>query len=199
MKKKYFATLLLFFAFSFPLFSQAQITKQIFSLDTGYLAKGLKNNGWGIGFTYEREIFRGFAVKGGLSHMTMWVKNPKMVLTSVGITGEALYYPFQRGLDWLYFGGQCKTGFFMYNGTSITEENNQDCVISFYPLIGWKQSFFDIVMIDIFGGYRFIVNPQDPKGVIKEQVKNTFEYGIKVKFSLGKIIKFFKDWSTIKQ
>ena len=59
--------------------------------------------------------------------------------------------------------------------------------------------FFDIVMIDIFGGYRFIVNPQDQKGVIKEQVKNTFEYGIKVKFSLGKIIKFFKDWSTIKQ
>ena len=54
-------------------------------------------------------------------------------------------------------------------------------------------------MIDIFGGYRFIVNPQDQKGVIKEQVKNTFEYGIKVKFSLGKIIKFFKDWSTIKQ
>ena len=87
----------------------------------------------------------------------------------------------------------------MYNGTSITEENNQDCIISLYPLIGWKQSFFDIVMIDIFFGYRFIVNPQDQKGVIKEQVKNTFEYGIKVKFSLGKIIKFFKDWSTIKQ
>ena len=199
MKKKYFATLLLFFAFSFPIFSQTQNTKQIFSLDTGYLAKGLKNNGWGIGFTYEREIFRGFAVKGGLSHMTMWMKNPKMVLTSVGITGDILYYPFLRGLDWLYFGGQCKTGFFMYNGTSITEENNQDCVISLYPLIGWKQSFFDIVMIDIFFGYRFIVNPQDQKGVIKEQVKNTFEYGIKVKFSLGKIIKFFKDWSTIKQ
>ncbi len=199
MKKKYFATLLLFFAFSFPLFPQAQNTKQIFSLDTGYLAKGLKNNGWGIGFTYEREIFKGIAVKGGLSHMTMWVKNPKMVLTSVGITGEILYYPFLRGLDWLYFGGQCKTGFFMYNGTSITEENNQDCVISLYPLIGWKQSFFDIVMIDIFFGYRFIVNPQDQKGVIKDQVKNTFEYGIKVKFSLGKIIKFFKDLSTIKQ
>ena len=51
---------------------------------------------------YEREIFRGIAVKGGLSHMTMWMKN-------------------------------------------------------------------------------------------------TFEYEIKVKFSLGKIIKFFKDWSTIKQ
>lgn len=75
MKKKYFATLLLFFAFSFPLFSQAQNSKQIFSLDTGYLAKGLKNNGWGIGFTYEREIFRGIAVKGVLSHMTMWMKN----------------------------------------------------------------------------------------------------------------------------
>ena len=199
MKKFSFIIAFFFVVINFPLFSQTQNTKQIFSLDTGSLAKGLKNNGWGIGFTYEREIFKGIAVKGGLSHMTMWMKNPSIVLTSVEITGEILYYPFLRGLDWLYFGGQCKTGFFMYNGTSITEENNQDCIISLYPLIGWKQSFFDIVMIDIFGGYRFIVNPQDQKGVIKEQVKNTFEYGIKVKFSLGKIIKFFKDWSTIKQ
>ena len=129
----------------------------------------------------------------------MWMKNPKMVLTSVGITGEILYYPFLRGLDWLYFGCQCKTGFFMYKGSSITEENNQDCVISLYPLIGWKQSFFDIVMIDIFGGYRFIVNPQDQKGIIKDQLKHNFEYGIKVKFSLGKIIQFFKDNNTRKQ
>lgn len=192
MKKFSFIIAFFFVVISFPIFSQTQNTKQIFSLDTGYLAKGIKNNGWGIGFTYEREIFRGFAVKGGLSHMTMWMKNPKMVLTSVGITGEILYYPFLRGLDWLYFGGQCKTGFFMYNGTSITEENYQDCVISLYPLIGWKQSFFDIVMIDIFLGYRFIVNPQDQKGVIKEQVKNTFEYGFKVKISLGKIINLLK-------
>jgi hypothetical protein len=199
MKKRCFAALLIFFAFSLLGFSQSQNTKQIFSLDTGYLAKGIKNNGWGIGFTYEREIFRGIAVKGGLSHMTMWMKNPKMVLTSVGITGEILYYPFLRGLDWLYFGYQCKTGFFMYNGTSINEENNQDCVISLYPLIGWKQSFFDIVMIDIFGGYRFVVNPQDQKGIIKDQLKNNFEYGIKVKFSLGKIIQFFKDNNTRKQ
>lgn len=102
MKKFSFIIAFFFVVISFPLFSQAQNTKQIFSLDTGYLAKGLKNNGWGIGFTYEREIFRGIAVKGGLSHMTMWMKN-------------------------------------------------------------------------------------------------TFEYGIKVKFSLGKIIKFFKDGSTIKQ
>ena len=199
MKKRCFAALLIFFAFSFLGFSQSQNTKQIFSLDTGYLAKGIKNNGWGIGFTYEREIFRGIVVKGGLSHMTMWMKNPSLILTSVEITGEALYYPFQRGLDWFYSGLQCKTGFFMYKGSSITEENNQDCVISLYPLIGWKQSFFDIVMIDIFGGYRFIVNPQDQKGVIKNQVKNNFEYGIKVKFSLGKIIQFFKDNNTRKQ
>ena len=192
MKKFSFIIAFLFVVINFPLFSKTQNTKQIFSLDTGYLAKGLKNNGWGIGFTYEREIFRGIAVKGGLSHMTMWMKNPSLILTSVEITGEALYYPFQRGLDWFYSGLQCKTGFFMYNGSSITEENSQDCVISLYPLIGWKQSFFDIVMIDIFGGYRFVVNPQDQKGVIKSQVKNAFEYGLKVKVSLGNLFYLWK-------
>ena len=192
MQKKCFVALLIFFTFSLPSFSQSQNKKQIFSLETEYLAKGLKNNGWGIGFSYERELFHGIAVKGGLSHMTMWMKNPSLILTSVEVTGDILYYPFLRGLDWLYFGGQCKTGFFMYDGSSISEENNQDCVISLCPLIGWKQSFFDIVMLDLFGGYRFVVNPHDQKGIIKNRVKNTFEYGIKVKFSLGNLFKLWK-------
>ena len=191
MKKKCFAAFLIFFTLSLPSFSQSQNKKQIFSLETEYLAKGLKNNGWGIGFSYERELFHGMAVKGGLSHMTMWVKNPSLILTSVEVTGDILYYPFLRGLNWLYFGGQCKTGFFMYDGSSISEENNQDCVISLCPLIGWKQSFVDIVMIDVFSGYRFVVNPQDQKGVIKDQVKNNFEYGLKVKISL---VNLFQLW-----
>lgn len=191
MQKKCFVALLLFFTLSLPSFSQVQNKKQIFSLETEYLAKGLKNNGWGIGFSYERELFHGMAVKGGLSHMTMWMKNPSLILTSVEVTGDILYYPFLRGLDWLYFGGQCKTGFFMYDGSSVLEENSQDCVISLYPLIGWKQSFVDIVMIDVFSGYRFVVNPQDQKGVIKDQVKNAFEYGLKVKISL---VNLFQLW-----
>lgn len=191
MQKKCFVALLLFFTLSLPSFSQVQNKKQIFSLETEYLAKGLKNNGWGIGFSYERELFHGMAVKGGLSHMTMWMKNPSLILTSVEVTGDILYYPFLRGLDWLYFGGQCKTGFFMYDGSSVSEENSQDCVISLYPLIGWKQSFVDIVMIDVFSGYRFVVNPQDQKGVIKDQVKNAFEYGLKVKISL---VNLFQLW-----
>ena len=191
MKKRCFVALLIFFAFVLPSFSQSQNKKQIFSLETEYLAKGLKNNGWGIGFSYERELFHGMAVKGGLSHMTMWMKNPSLILTSVEVTGDILYYPFLRGLDWLYFGGQCKTGFFMYDGSSVLEENSQDCVISLYPLIGWKQSFVDIVMIDVFSGYRFVVNPQDQKGVIKDQVKNAFEYGLKVKISL---VNLFQLW-----
>lgn len=191
MKKRYFAAFLIFFTLSLPSFSQSQNKKQIFSLETEYLAKGLKNNGWGIGFSYERELFHGMAVKGGLSHMTMWMKNPSLILTSVEVTGDILYYPFLQGLDWLYFGGQCKTGFFMYDGSSVSEENSQDCVISLCPLIGWKQSFVDIVMIDVFSGYRFVVNPQDQKGVIKDRVKNTFEYGLKVKISL---VNLFQLW-----
>ena len=191
MQKKCFVALLMFFAFSLPSFSQSQNKKQIFSLETEYLTKGLKNNGWGIGFSYERELFHGMAVKGGLSHMTMWMKNPSLILTSVEITGDILYYPFLRGLDWLYFGGQCKTGFFMYDGSSVSEENSQDCVISLCPLIGWKQSFVDIVMVDVFSGYRFVVNPHDQKGIIKDQVKNNFEYGLKVKISL---VNLFQLW-----
>lgn len=80
----------------------------------------------------------------------------------------------------------------MYNGSSIDETNSQDCVISLCPLLGWKHSFVDIVMVDVFCGYRFVVNPQDQKGIIKNHVKNAFEYGLKVKISLGNLLKLFK-------
>ena len=190
MKKFSFIIAFLFVVINFPLFSKTPNTKQIFSLDTGYLAKGLNNNGWGIGFTYEREIFRGIAVKGGLSHMTMWMKNPKMVLTSVGITGEILYYPFLRGLDWLYFGCQCKTGFFMYNGDNFNKENNQDVVISVSPIIGWKQTFMKSIMVDAFVGYRFVLNPGTQNPLIEDHLKNSIEYGVRFKVDLIKLFKY---------
>ena len=190
--KKIFFVFAFFYLVSLPAYSESEVKKELFSFDTEYLAKGLQNNGWGFGINYEIDVYHGIAVKVGLSHMTMWNKNPSLILTSVEVSSDVVYYPFNRGLDWLYFGGQCKTGFFMYNGSSIDETNSQDCVISLCPLLGWKHSFVDIVMVDVFCGYRFVVNPQDQKGIIKNHVKNAFEYGLKVKISLGNLLKLFK-------
>lgn len=186
MKKHIF--IFLFVGFCILGFSQSNNQKSIFSIDTGYLAKGLKNNGWGIGFTYERELYQGIAVKGGFSHMTMWNTNPKIITTSVGISGDILYYPFRKGLNWLYLGLENKTEFYMYIGNSIKDENNQDTIISLYPLVGWKQSFFDIVLLDIFCGYNFVISKTQQQEIILS-TKNGFEYGIKVKVDLIELYK----------
>ncbi len=188
MRKKNLLVILMLFVLC-PCF--AEKTRSILSFDTGYLARSLKNNGWGIGISYEQEIYKGFAIKAGFSHTSMWLKNPKIIVTTVGISADALYYPFRLGLDWLYFGGKCYTDFLMYNGSSISEENKDDTVISLMPQIGCKLSFEDIMMIDGFVGYSFIINSRNHTELIKDKVKNSFEYGIKFRINLRNLINQF--------
>lgn len=95
--------------------------RRIFSFDLGYLGTGLKNNGWGLGVSYEAALLSRLAVKGGFSHMTMMPKDSGMTVTTVGIQLEALCYPFGRGLDWLYVGAGCGTDFLMYKGDGLSE------------------------------------------------------------------------------
>ncbi|MEE1059247.1 MAG: hypothetical protein U0K92_07685 [Treponema sp.] len=189
MKKKILAIFFLAFISSFT-FAENVFGKQIFSVDTSFLLSGLDKFGWGIDVTYEREIFKWFAVKGGFGHATSWYFDDDLILTSVSVSGDLLYYPFARGLDWLYLGAQCKTGFFMYNGDNFNKENNQDVVISVSPIIGWKQTFMKSIMVDAFVGYRFVLNPGTQNPLIEDHLKNSIEYGVRFKVDLIKLFKY---------
>lgn len=167
------------------------IGKSIFSFDSGYLGTGLKNNGWGFGISYERSIFDYLAMKGNFSHMTMFAKNIETRVTTVGIRLEALFYPFGSGLDKLYLGFGGGTDFLMY--IDKESEGSKDTIITVYPEIGWKQNFLNYLMVDVFFGYRILVNEPSLFSWQADLVDSGVEYGIRIKFNLKEIWSFVKN------
>lgn len=94
-------------------YSESFVGKRILSFDFGYLSTGLRNQGWGLGFNYEFQLFDFLSIKPGFSHMTIWPKDLDLTITTVGLNLNLLYYPFNKGLEWLYIGGGIGTDFLM--------------------------------------------------------------------------------------
>ena len=163
--------------------------KSIFSLDTGYLFSGLKNNGWGLGLSYEYLLTSFLSVKGEFSHCTVFPKDYDFVLTTVGLSLGAYFYFLDKILgDYFYAGVGCCTDFFMYSVSGITEnDNNKDTLIRVFNHFGWKFSLMDYAIIDIFYCYRLPVCETDISDVSWSLVKDGTEIGVKVKFNLKKI------------
>ena len=201
-RKKLFTCLILIFLFCGSLFAQERDEKvkrhkdtrfdtfvgsTILTLDLGYLGTGLKNNGWGAGLKYEAEIFRYFSIRPGFSHMTLFPKDRDYHIITVGISLELLYYPFGRGLDWLYLGVGQNCDFIMYTGGSMQGSKEKDTAINLYPQIGWKQNFLDYVMADIFVNYKIYLNENELHPAAQNILQKGFQYGIKIQFNLPKI------------
>ncbi len=163
------------------------VGKSIFSFDLGYLGTGLKNNGLGLGVSYEAEVLPRLAVKGSFSHMTMKPFSSGMTVVAVGTQLEVLCYPFARGLDWLYVGGACGTDFIMYNGGALPDSEQKDTLITLLGEIGWKQNFFDYVMADAFFGYRFPLN--DGENAFSNNIaRQGIACGIRIKLNIPAIL-----------
>lgn len=167
--------------------SQKFASKSLFSLDFGYLGMGLKNNGWGLGLSYEQSFFNYFAAKGSFSHMTLYPDQVDFAVTTVGIKLEALFYPFGSGLEKFYLGFGSGSDFLMYDTKDENGGEMKDTIITIYPEIGWKQNFSDFVIADIFFGYRILLN--DPKNLSYDLnlVDSGVKYGARLKFNLRKI------------
>lgn len=163
--------------------------KRIFSLDTAYLLSGLKNNGWGLGLGYEQLVLPFLSVKGDFSHTTIFPTRYDATITTVGISLNTFYYPFNKGLNFLYIGFGCRTDFLMYSGDDVPPDHKKDSLIRFSPKIGWKQSIYDYVLVDIYYSYRFSVLSNDLPNFVTDITNNGNGFGVKLKFNLQKIFK----------
>jgi len=184
-----------------PLFQQKQKTsffnsqnfnfkeKRIFSLDTAYLLSGLKNNGWGLGLAYEQLVIPFLSIKGDFSHTTIFPTSYDTTITTVGISLNTFYYPFNKGLNFLYIGFGCRTDFLMYSGDAVPSDHKKDALIRLAPQIGWKQSIYDYVLIDIYYSYRFSVLSNDLPNFVTDITNNGNGFSVKLKFNLQKIFK----------
>lgn len=166
------------------------VGKNIFSFELAYLRNALKNNGWGIGLSFEQSLFQFFSVKGRFSHVTMFPKDLDFNITTVGIGAEILFYPFGNGLDKLYFGFGNETDFYMY--LSSSPENSKDTIITIYPKIGWKQNFFNLVFLDLFVSYNFFLSEVPTLSSNINLLERGINYGAKFKFNLSEIWTFVK-------
>lgn len=168
--------------------------RTIFSLETGYLFTGIQNNGWGLGFSLEHEVFDFLSVKGTFSHMTFTTSVDDVYCTSVGLSLYANYYPFGRGLDLLYIGAGSGIDFLNYFGTGNVPAVPKDTVISAMPVIGWKQNFPEFTfsrfavgsMIDVYSGWQFVVSNTGNLPDDTDYTSRGWLFGVKVKVFVEK-------------
>lgn len=158
------------------------LDNHIFSFDLNYLTLGIKNNGWGLGVSYERKITEFAAAKINFSHCTVNPFQIDSTVTTVGLKITPLIYPFNKGLNFLYFGCEGSTDFLM-----ISNADKSYSIIGISPIVGFKQSFLELFLIDLFCGYKFIIKDDiSAKTPFNEQ---GFTYGIKFKINLEKLFK----------
>ena len=158
-------------------------------MDTAYLLSGLKNNGWGFGLGYEQLVLPFLSIKSDFSHVTIFPTSYDLTITTVGISLNAFYYPLNKGLNFLYVGFGCRTDFLMYSGDDVPSDHKKDSLIRFTPKIGWKQSIYDYVLVDIYYSYRFSVFSSDLPDSVADIKSNGNGFGVKLKFNLQKIFK----------
>ena len=159
--------------------------KRMLTFDLSYLSTGLKHNGYGLGANYEIQVFNFLSVRPGLSHMVLFPKDTDATCITVGVKVGAFFYPFFKGLEGPYLGGEAATDFCMFRGDGY--ENNET-PITLSPILGWKFSVLDYVFFDVFCGYQFLMN----KGTFSHEslsnyYGNKFLYGVKVKLNLRRI------------
>ena len=129
------------------------------------------------------------SIKSNFSHVTIFPTSYDVTITTVGISLNAFYYPLNKGLNFLYIGFGCRTDFLMYSGDDVSSDHKKDTLIRFAPKIGWKQSIYDYVLIDIYYSYRFSVFSSNLPDSVADITSNGNGFGVKLKFNLQKIFK----------
>lgn len=131
---------------------------QIFSFDLGYTLLGFKNNGIGLGCSFEKKIIDHLSIRGNFGHMTFPIDNDKNYCTTVNIAADVYYYLLSKDLNMLYLGIGNGTDFLNYFGHSISSDNKDDEIIYISSRIGWKWYVVKHVLIDISAGYNIVID-----------------------------------------
>lgn len=176
--------------------TQANFTR-ILSLDTGYLLKGIKNNGWGLGFTYEQFVLPFLSAQGSFYHSTFALSGTSIYCVSVGLSLSGNCYPMNKGLDGFYFGFGCTTDFLNFVSKEVLPFRTSNTVISLVPVVGWKINFphftlgsRDIgVMLDLYTNYKLVIvqTYKIESDSVKDYLSNGLNFGFRVKIGIGKV------------
>ena len=158
-----------------------QPIESFFSLDLGWFLHGLSNNGIALGVNYEHIIVPHFSLRGTAGFMLFGVSALDAYAADVSISLYASWYPLSNTLDKLYVGVGASTDFVCYFGSDSLPDPAEDVLIAVTPIVGWKQNIANVVALDFYGGYSFIVfNSQRFHGT-EEYIRSGIQLGIRFK------------------
>lgn len=138
----------------------------------------MRNHGWGLGLNYEKKIADYLSVKGNLGHMTHLTGLRDVYNTTVSISLFLNYYPSSSGLDKLYISAGNGCEFMNYFGSGELPNTARDTLIHITPQLGWKFNLFEIIVIDLSSGYKFIVANTGNYRDIKDLVNPGLRFGL---------------------
>jgi len=182
--------LVIFIFYLSPILCQAQENKDNgFSIDFSYAFTGFSNHGWGIGISYQRNLFNCLLIKVTLGHMTFSTNLDDVYNTSVSISSFVNYYPISNEFEKLYIGVGNGCDFMNYFGSGDLPPTTQDTLINITPQIGWRLNLFNIFMIDVSTGYKFIIYNTQNYDDIKDYLNTGFQFGFGIKVFLKNLFK----------
>ena len=120
--------------------------------------------------------------------MSVWPEDYDAIVTTVGIGLEAYFFPFFKGLNWLYMGFGSKCDFLMGTGSDVQKDDEKNSAIFLFPQIGFRQNIKDFVIVDISYGYNIEVSGTTLPAYEKDLVKHGSQLDAGVKINLSKII-----------
>ena len=157
-----------------------QVTS-VLSFDLGWFIHGLTNNGVALGINYERLIVPHFSLRGNAGAMLCNISELDVYAVDISLSFYANWYPLSRMLDKLYVGAGVTGDFMCYFSGSSLPDPPTDELVSITPVIGWKQNIANVVVLDVYGGYSFVVfNSQRINGA-EEYIRNGVQLGIRFK------------------
>ena len=153
----------------------------VLSFDLGWLLHGFSRNGIALGVNYERLIVPHFSLRGTMGFMLFNASALDAYAVDVSISLYASWYPLSRMLDRLYVSVGSSADFVCYFGNDSLPDPANEVLVTVTPIVGWKQNIANIVVLDFYGGYSFVVlNSQLFHGT-DEYIRSGIQLGVRVK------------------
>ena len=164
-----------------PAKRQKEKVTSVLSSDLGWFIHGLTNNGVALGVNYERLVVPHLSLRGNGGVMLCNISEMDTYAVNISLSFYANWYPLSHMLDRLYVGAGVTGDFMCYFDGNALPDPPTDELVSITPVIGWKQNIANIVVLDFYGGYSFLVfNSQRFHGT-EEYIRSGVQLGIRFK------------------
>ncbi len=160
---------------------EKKVIKSFPSLDLAWFLHGLKNNGIALALNYECLVVSHFSIRGTAGAMFSLLPDENEYCLGVTTSLFANWYPMAKTLDKLYLGAGVTVDVLNYFGGENLPSLPIDALVFATPLIGWKQNIANVVVLDFYGGYGFLIFNTHRVSSTDNYIRSGIQLGIRFK------------------